>query len=338
VRLVQSPQVSNKFSMGLPIEVNRERVRLIVTVTPNAAIDKTYVIEGFTLDRVHRPIDTKSVAGGKGINVSRVLRTLGYDSVATGFAGGRIGESILRALDREGLRHDFVRVADEARLCIAVVDPTTGTQTEVNEHGPVVTEDDVRSLSTKVESLSVDAGMVVLCGSCPPGVPETFYRDVTRSLREKGTEVVLDASGEQLRSAVSEQPFMVKPNLLELGHIVGREITDEREALAAARGLIDNGIKIVAVTMGKRGAILTDGAEAWRSIPPEVRFASAVGSGDAFVAAFLRSFRDGASLSDALRIATGAGAANAATYGAGFCSKESIMEMADATTVEKIAD
>ena len=302
---------------------------MVVTVTLNAAIDKTYTVEGFSLDRVHRPSVAKSVAGGKGINVARVLRELGQDVLATGFAGGTNGNQILRGLDDEGLPHDFVRTEGESRLCIAVIDPEKGTQTEVNENGPEVSEAEVQALRGKLEALVPKAEYLVLSGSAPPGVPSDFYAEAIALAKSHGVKAVLDTSGNPLSRGVAAGPYMLKPNARELSSLKGRELLTVEEILGAAKSLLASKIEIVVVSMGRSGAIATDGRESWQAAPPEIEFVSAVGSGDALVAAFLDALIRGRGMREALRWGTAAGAANAATYGAGFCKEEEISRLAD---------
>ena len=309
---------------------------MILTVTPNAAIDKTYTVEGFGLDRVHRPTEARTVPGGKGINVVRVLKELGRAGVATGFVGGRTGDAILEGLDEERIPHDFVRVAGESRLCIAVVDPASGTQTEVNENGPDISAEEVDAMLRNVTALVPGKDFVVLCGSVPPGVPTSFYGDIIRIAEKAGVRTVLDTSGECLGEAIQSAPFMVKPNIAELSQLAGRELLTLEEISRAAKSLKQYGVTITAVTMGRSGAMVTDGVQAWQATPPEIEFASAVGSGDSFVAAFLDSLLRGESVSTALVAGTAAGAANAAIYGAGFCSKESIMDIRQGVALTKI--
>ncbi len=309
---------------------------MIVTVTPNTAIDKTYIVEGFGLDRVHRPSLSYSVAGGKGINVARVLKTLGREAIATGFIGGANGDAIVASLENECIKYDFVRVNGESRLCIAIIDPRAGTQTEVNENGPEISENEVQMLLEKVANLASSAEYVVLCGSCPPGVNVSFYGDMIKIIHKCGSRAILDTSGEHLKEAIKAGPFMVKPNVAELSQLAGRELLTLEEISRAAKSLKQFGVSITAVTMGRSGAMVTDGVHSWKAVPPEIKFASAVGSGDSFVAAFIDSLLRGTNIVDALVYGTACGAANAATYGAGFCSKESIMELVDGVTLTKI--
>jgi 1-phosphofructokinase family hexose kinase len=313
-----------------------EKLLDIITITPNAAIDKTYIVTGFGLDRVHRPSECRSVAGGKGINVVRVLKELGSEALASGFIGGRTGDTILECLDSESLPHDFLRVKDESRLCIAVMDPLSGTQTEINENGPFLTADEVIQMLNKIRNLLAGKKYIVLSGSCPPGVPVSFYGDIIKIAQNNGVKAILDTSGDHLKEAIKASPYMVKPNIHELSQIAGRELVTLEEILNAARSLKQYDIEIVAVTMGRSGAIVTDGTSAWHAVPPTIQFASAVGSGDSFVAAFLDSIMRGEQIFDALVRGTAAGAANATTYGAGFCTKESIIDIKQGVTLTNL--
>jgi 1-phosphofructokinase family hexose kinase len=300
---------------------------VILTVTPNASIDKTYVVEGFGVDRMHRPSEWWSTPGGKGINVLRVYRELGGNGIATGFVGGRVGDAIVEGLSDEGIPHDLVHVAGESRLCIKVMDPKSGTQTEVNEAGPHISPQEVELLTAKIAELMGSAEYVVLCGNVPPGVPVSFYGDVIRMAKSRGIRVVLDASEEQLKDAIKAGPYMVKPNVAELSQLADHELVTVEEICSAAKSLKQYGVGVVAVTMGRTGAVVTDGVRAWQATPPQIEFASAVGSGDSFVAGFLYALGSEGSLADAVTLGTAAGAANATTYGAGFCSKSSIMDV-----------
>ena len=309
---------------------------MIVTVTPNASMDRTYLVEEFGIDRINRPLETWVCAGGKGINVARVLKELGRDALATGFVGGQTGDLIVRWLSTDGIKQDFLRVEQESRLCVKVMDPKNGTQTEINEKGPEIAEADLEAMKAKVDSLLPQCDFLMLCGNCPPGVPAGFYADLVRLAKLRGVRSIVDTSGDALREAVKASPMMVKPNVAELSQLAGAELCTLEEILRAAKSLKQFGIGITAVTMGRTGAIVTDGVQVWQATPPEISFASAVGSGDAFLAAFADSLQAAESLQDALAWATAAGAANATTYRAGFCSKESIMETRQGVTLSKV--
>lgn len=309
---------------------------MIVTVTPNASIDRTYMIEGFGVDRINRPQESWVCAGGKGINVARVLKVLGREAVATGFVGGQTGQSIVRRLEAEGIRHDFTLVEQESRLCVKVMDPKNGTQTEINEPGPQISPSDLEAITAKVDGLLSDCEMLMLCGNCPPGVPASFYAGLVTMAKSRSVRTIVDTSGEALQEAVQAAPTMVKPNVAELSQLAGAELCTLEEITRAAKSLKQFGIGISAVTMGRSGAIATDGVQVWQATPPEIKFASAVGSGDAFLAAFADSLLAAESIQDALAWATAAGAANATTYQAGYCAKDSIMDIRQGVALTKV--
>jgi 1-phosphofructokinase family hexose kinase len=316
---------------------------VILTVTPNACVDKTYRVEGFRLDRVNRPTLAHTVAGGKGINVARVYQTLGGKAVASGLLGGINGRIVAQALKQERIANEFVRIEGETRVCIAIVDPVAGTQTEVNESGPEVDARPVRELLRRIERLLSQERFefVVLSGSLPPGVPATLYADLIGLTHRYGVRAVLDASGAALREGVCASPWLVKPNRAELEGLVGYPLETRAELLAAGRTLqTEHGIDLVALTLGAQGALLVTGDETWQAVPPSIQFVSAVASGDSFVAALLWGWTHGAVPGDvegALRLATGAGAANAAVIGAGFCTRESIVTLAEEAVVGRLS-
>ncbi len=306
---------------------------MILTVTPNVALDKTYLVDGFHINKIHRPVEMRTSAGGKGVNVARVLKTLGRQALATGFCGGHVGEQVVELIGEEGISHDFVCVNGESRLALAVIDTRTGTQTEVNENGPEICEAELDSIFAKVREHLQASTVLVLSGSCPPGVPNDFYARLITMANEAGAKAILDASGVQLINGVKALPYMAKPNVLELGHITGREMSGWEDVHAQAEALVKTGIQVMAVTMGSRGAMVTNGKQAFMATPPKIDFVSAVGSGDSFTAGFVDAMLSGESLERQLVMGTSAGTANAATYCAGFCTKESIMEIAQRVEV-----
>jgi 1-phosphofructokinase family hexose kinase len=308
---------------------------VILTVTLNAAVDKTYTVENFTIDRVHRPSSWRIVAGGKGINVARVYQELGGEVVATGFIGGHNGEFIQEGLRAEHIKSDFVRTAGESRVCIAILDPVRKTQTELNEVGPEITEDEIDRLKLKFESLVPGMQYVVLSGSAPPGVPVTIYYDLIQIATRYNVPSVLDTSGDHLVHGLKAKPFMVKPNVHELSAVVGRQLETVEEVVTAACELNGQGIRIVVVTLGRDGAVAVTSDGIWRARPPEIPFVSAVGSGDALAAAFVYVLASAGSVPEALRLGVAAGAANAMTFGAGFCKREDILRLADGVEVSR---
>ena len=316
---------------------------MILTVTPNAAIDRTYCVEGFHVDSMYRPSFTRAVAGGKGVNVARVYQTLGGKAYATGFLGGIHGQFIARGLAREGIAAHFVRVRGESRLCIIIADPRRGTQTELYESGPTLTARASERLLRRVERLLAEHGFdaLMLSGSLPPGTPDTLFADLIAVGRRCGVPAALDSSGAPLQLGLAARPWMAKLNRAEMESMTGRDLPGRAETGEAARVLrAENGVSVVIATRGAEGALRVSDVGAWCAVPPPISHVNAVASGDAFAGAFLWAWTCGESpgaFEPALRLATGAGAANAAVAGAVACTREAILDLAARVEVRRLA-
>ena len=182
---------------------------MIITVTANAAIDKTLTVPNFQTGFRHRASESLTLPGGKGVNIARALKALGEPVVATGLVGGRAGQQIIEGLQRENVLNDFVHIGGETRTSTAVVDPTTMTQTEVIEYGPVVTAPEVAAFFEKIEYLAKGSRFVLLAGSLPRKMQEDFYAGVMQRVRRHRCFVVLDSAGEPLRLGMKGRPHLV---------------------------------------------------------------------------------------------------------------------------------
>jgi 1-phosphofructokinase/tagatose 6-phosphate kinase len=293
---------------------------LIVTVTLNAALDRTVSVPNFQLGHRHRASPGLTLAGGKGINVARALKLLDIPVVATGLVGGRTGTRIVEELTSEAILNDFVRIADESRTSTAVVDPTSARYTEIYEWGPRVEADELAMLLDKINYLSRGADMVVFAGTLPREVSETFYADAIRDLNRRHVRAVLDSEGQPLRHGVEAEPFLVTPNQREAEGLVGQEFRDDEDFMMALDRIAD---------MGARNVLITSEASSFglfreerrrvclRAVAPPVEPISAVGSGDVLLAAFLAARVNERPLDEALRSAVAAGAASTLEVGAG---------------------
>jgi 1-phosphofructokinase family hexose kinase len=309
---------------------------MILTVTLNPAVDKTYTVENFRIDRINRASSCSVVAGGKGVNVSRVYTALGGKAISTGMVGGHNGTFITDSLSAESLQSDFVLIEGESRVCIKIMDPAQKTQTELNEIGPEISSDEVDRFRVKFESLVRGLEYVVICGSCPPGIPDDLYRDLIETARHYGVRCILDANDAPLAEGIKALPFMAKPNIHELSSLVGRPLSTIQEAAEVACGYVARGIEIMVVTLGRDGAIVCTEDGVWRARSPEIKFVSAVGSGDSFAAGFTRVLVEGGSAVEALKKGTAAGAANAMYCAAGFCTEDDISELSERVQVERL--
>jgi 1-phosphofructokinase family hexose kinase len=293
---------------------------MIVTVTLNAAIDRTLTVPNFQRGRRHRASAGLTLAGGKGINVARALKTLGVPVVATGLVGGATGTRIVEALTQEAILNDFVRIEGESRTSTAVVDPTGGTYTEINEWGPVVAAEELETLLEKLHYLSQGADYVVFAGSLPRDVDDEFYAEAIRDLSRRHVPVALDCDGEPLRWGVEAEPFLVTPNQAEAESLVGHEFHDDEDFQVALQRITERGARNVIVTteQGCIALLRADREERrLRATAPHVDPVSDIGAGDVLLAGFLAARLQGRTLEEALRAAVAAGAASTLEIGAG---------------------
>jgi len=221
---------------------------MIITVTLNAAIDKSLSVPNFRLGRRHRTVEQRTIAGGKGVNIARTLKALGQPVIATGFAGGPTGTRVVEQLTEESILNDFVRIREESRTNTSVLDPTTGQQTEINERGPSVSDSEVELFRDKLLYLARGAAIVVFAGSLPPGVEPGFYASLIGDLERMEVTTVVDTDGEPLRQAVRAEPDVVSPNVLEAEELVGHEFAGEEERSLVVREI---------AALGPREAIMT---------------------------------------------------------------------------------
>ena len=274
----------------------------------------------FQLGHRHRASGVLTLAGGKGINVARALKRLNVPVVATGLAGGRTGTRIVEELTGEAILNDFVRIRDESRTSTAVVDPTSGTYTEINEWGPKVAPSELEMLLEKLRYLARGASFVVFAGSLPRGVDEGFYAEAVRELTRLGARVVLDAEGEPLRRGIEAEPWLVSPNQHEAEQLVGQELEEDEDFLMALERIAEMGARNVQITMesGCFALVREDRlVRRYRAVAPQLEPVSVLGAGDALLAQFLAATREGRPGDDALRAAVGAGSASVLEVGAG---------------------
>jgi 1-phosphofructokinase family hexose kinase len=293
---------------------------VIVTVTLNAALDRTLTVPNFQRGQRHRASDVLTLAGGKGINIARALKRLDVPVVATGLAGGRTGTRIVEELTAEAILNDFVRIGEESRTSTAVVDPTESSYSEINEWGPKVTTDELETLLEKLHYLSRGADFVVFAGTLPRGVEESFYGEAIRDLGRRGVHVVLDSEGQPLRFGTEAEPWLVSPNQREAEHVVGQELEDEEDFLMALDALAELGARNVHITLESGGYALfreERHPRRYRAVAPSVEPISTVGAGDVLLAQFIAAHVAGKPAEEALKVAVAAGAASTLEVGAG---------------------
>jgi len=293
---------------------------VIVTVTLNAAVDRTLTVPNFQRGQRHRASEGLTLAGGKGINIARALKTLGVPVIATGLAGGGTGMRIVEELTAEAILNDFVRIDDDSRTSTAIVDPTGGSYTEVNEWGPHVGPEELEILLDKLAYLSRARDYVIFAGSLPRGVDAGFYGEAIRDLNRRGVHTVLDCEGEALRLGTQAEPFLVSPNDREAEGLVGQEFHDDDDFLTGLDAIAELGARNVLITQESGcWALLRSEREPhrYRALAPRVDPISAVGSGDVLLAGFVAARLEERNDEEALRAAVAAGAASTLELGAG---------------------
>jgi 1-phosphofructokinase family hexose kinase len=294
---------------------------MIITVTLNAAIDKSLSVPNFRLGRRHRTVEQRTMAGGKGVNIARTLKTLGQPVIATGFAGGATGTHLVEQLTEESILNDFVRIREESRTNTSVLDPTTGAHTEVNERGPSVSEQEVELFRDKLLYLARGAAIVVFAGSLPRGIEPDIYAVLIRELERTGVTTVIDTDGEPLRQAVRAEPDVVSPNVIEAEELVGHEFAGEEERSLAVREIAALGPHEAIMTLpdGCFAQVLVDGQPCMRRVSVEPRESIAKrGSGDAFLAGYIAARYEGRAPDQCLRFGVACGAESTARLGAGL--------------------
>jgi 1-phosphofructokinase/tagatose 6-phosphate kinase len=300
---------------------------MIITVTLNTAIDKTLEVPNFRIGRRHRSVDQTTMPGGKGVNVARAIKRLGRPVIATGFAGGATGTRIVEALTAESVLTDFIRIGEESRTNTAVLDPTTGIQTEINERGPAVTEREMELFRDKLLYLAQGADICVFAGSLPRQVDTDIYGSMIKELRKLGVTTIVDTDGEPLRHAVRAEPDVVSPNVIEAEELVGHEFNDDEDRMLAVAEIVEQGPReaIMTVPDGVFAKVTTDnGPQLYRVRVEQQEARAAVGSGDAFLAGYVAARYTGGSPEECLRFGVACGAESTQHFGAGVIDPHSV--------------
>lgn len=303
---------------------------MILSVTLNPCIDQVLIVDGLKPHDTNRVLRAEQDAGGKGVNLSRVVAELGGDTVATGFLGGNPGVYVRAVLAEQGVRNSFIEVEGETRTNVAIEDGSGRPPTTFNERGPCISEAELHRLIGWYEELAPRASWVALGGSLPPGVPTDIFRTLIEIGHAAGARVLLDADGEPQRLGFLAGPDMVKPNSPECGRLLGREIKSDDEALAAVDELYERmggGDRIAIVSRGKRGAVLRGREGRYLGRSPDVEVRSTIGSGDSLLGAVLWSLEQGKTLRESLQYGLAAGAATASTDGSQVARKSKVDEI-----------
>jgi 1-phosphofructokinase/tagatose 6-phosphate kinase len=310
-----------------------------VTVTLNAAVDRTLTVPNFQTGHRHRASARLTSAGGQGLNLARAPTRPDRVRRATGLAGGRTGDRIIDELAFEAILNDFVRISDESRTSTALVDPTAGALSEVYEWGPAVRPEELETLLDKLHYLSRVATYVVFCGSLPRDVGDDFYAEAIRDLNKRGVQCVLDNEGEPPRIDVDAEPFLVSPNQREAESLVGQEFSEDEDFLVALDAIADLGARNVLITQETScfGLFREDRTvRRFRASIPRVEPVASVGAGDVLLAGFLAARFNGQAFDEALRQAIGCAAASVVELGPGRFDPREAQRLAASVELEEL--
>ena len=309
---------------------------MIATVTLNPALDQHVEVDNLVLDDTNRWVSFKRQPGGKGINVSRVLRELGGETVAYGFIGGHAGDDIERLLKEEGVHTDFTRIKTEIRSNFIITDLKTHRQTRISAPGPRVTPGEFKKLLDRITGIKPRPQYIIFAGSVPPGVPYYIYRELIDRMKVLGIRTVLDAADMWLIEGIHARPDIIKPNVREAQTLLGVELKTEDDIICAVKTIVGMGVGIAAISRGPDGMIIADGNVVLKVVPPQVEIMSTVGAGDSTVAGLVFKLSEGGSLEEASRLAVAAGTAATLTPGTELCHKEDVERLLPLVTVEKM--
>ena len=308
---------------------------MIVTVTMNPAVDRTVWLDHLEKGGLNRILSKKTDVGGKGINVSKTIHTLGLKSIATGLIGGKSGRMIERVLQEQGIHTDFVRIEGNNRINTKVAE-TDGSVTELNELGPHISEEELNDLLQKLYQYAAEDTMFVFSGSVPDGVSDEFYELAIKMVHQKGAKVFLDADRMLLKRGLKAKPDFLKVNQKELETLCGKKISDAKEAAILGLQLLDEGVGFVAISLGAEGAVFLSQNVCVRCPGLKVPIVSTVGAGDGMVGALVSSWEEGISFEAGIRLAMAVSAAAVTTQGTRPADQMMVMKLYQKVKFEQI--
>lgn len=288
---------------------------MIITVTLNPAIDKTIEIDKFKIGSVNRIVSTRIDAGGKGINVSKVIKELQHKSLVLGFLGGNSGNQIKDYLDDLNINNEFLSVKGETRTNLKIFDKINNTHTDINENGPSLVRKDITNIKEKIMEHCTEKSLVILSGSVPSGTSSAVYGEIIKEIKNKGGKVILDAEGDLLLQGIKAGPYMVKPNIDELEKAFGMNIDNEDKVIKIAKKILEYGVKYVVISLGSEGAIFISREKVAKVNGLKVEVKSTVGAGDSMVAAMAVAVESNYSFEEAIKLACATSTANVMTEG-----------------------
>lgn len=308
---------------------------MILTVTLNPSIDRRYFVKDFNKDEVFRSTEVQYTPGGKGLNVSRVVKAFNEPLVATGVLGGLSGQFIIEKLDELDIKSKFVNIGANTRSCIAILS-NDGSQTEVLEPGPKISQNELDDFYENYKKLVGESKIICGSGSVPQNAPIDIYKKLIEVAKEKDKKFILDTSGETLKEGMKASPFMIKPNKEELESIIGNSIDTEKEFIKAIKDIRKYGIELIIVSLGPDGSIVSYKDEIYRVEAPKIEAINPVGSGDSMVAGIAVGLIRGYDFEMLIKLATACGTANAMEKETGKVNINNVEKLMDKVKLSRI--
>lgn len=308
---------------------------MITTVTLNPCIDRTITVNGFNYGGLNRCLRAREDVSGKGINISMALSQLGYKSNAIGFVYRDGYEKVISNSERFGFNSELIMVEGALRVNIKVFNEQEGVMTEFNESGSPVTAKHVDEVIKKIVEIANKSNILVLTGSVPQGTPKDIYHTIMKAVNPE-VKVILDAEGELFLNGLKAKPYLVKPNLFELEDALKTKFSSNEEIIKAAREMIQEGVQIVTVSMGKDGALIVDKDNAFLTKGSPIDVKGVQGAGDSMIAGMCIAISENLSLESMLKYAVSAAQASLIREGTQLCTREDFLEMLDKVHVERI--
>lgn len=303
---------------------------MIYTITLNPAIDYVIKLNEFKYGEVNRIIEENKYAGGKGINVSRVLNSLNVENKALGFIGGFTGEFIKSVLAKDGVDTDFIQVAGDTRINVKL---KSNEETEINGMGPNITDDDLNNLYDKVKNLK-SSDFLILSGNVQKSLPYDIYSIIQEKCLKNNPKVIVDTTGDALTSTLTYKPFLIKPNNIELGDIFGVEIKDMEDTIKYATKLKEMGAQNIIISMAGEGALLICDEGCYHASVPKGTVRNSVGAGDSLIGGFLANYSQKFNIIDAFNNGVAAGSATA--FSMDLCTKDYVEKLYSQVKIKRI--
>ncbi len=297
---------------------------MIATITLNPSLDEHIMVDGLMVDETNRWVRRRRYAGGKGIDVSRAIYTMGGISVAYGFIGGPNGRLLEILLDEEGALFSFTPIKQETRTNFIITDTRTHQQTRIGAPGPHITKRELERFTNKIREIRPIPDLLATGGSVPPGVPVSVYYDIVTDAKGLGVKTILDSEGRWLAEGIRAKPYLIKPNVHEAETLLGRELPTEETIIEAALDLVGMGIEVVVISRGKDGIIAATKGGLFKAVPPPVKVRSSVGAGDCTIAGLALKLAYGEPVIEACRLAVAMGTAAVLTSGTELCHRADV--------------